>query len=328
MNNRFIIQVFIFSFILGCACKEKVNAQNLVVNGDFEELWYPDPYWWDFDVAKYWYKGNLATADLWTPIWFVDYNMFSTISGGNYVGAHTLGRCVKPDGTEGIISWYEYPQGPLSQPLKKDSIYLVSFIARLSESLGFLSTDQYGIRFIDSMEVIQDYGPKLNRKALLTYEVLPFDEQWHSYSWYYKAHGGEKYVELGGYPTESRTHVNAIDVGICCYNNNGNVLTSYGDSLVYMAFDDVKVIPVPRFKPPNVVTVNGDGINDAFSFTNTINCQLNIVNRWGESVFDSKKDTVFPTHQMLDKPLSEGVYFWKLVLDGEVYDTGFIHLIN
>ena len=132
MNNRFIIQVFIFSFILGCACKEKVNAQNLVVNGDFEELLYPDPYWWDFEAAEHWYWGNLATADLWTPIWLVDYKMFSTISGLNYVAAATLGRSVKPDGTEGIISWYEYPQGPLSEPLKKDSIYLVSFIACLS----------------------------------------------------------------------------------------------------------------------------------------------------------------------------------------------------
>jgi hypothetical protein len=55
---------------------------------------------------------------------------------------------------------------------------------------------------------------------------------------------------------------------------------------------------------------------------------LNIVNRWGIPVFDSKKDSVFPTPQMLDKPLTDGVYFWKLILDGEVYDIGFIHLIN
>jgi hypothetical protein len=31
---------------------------------------------------------------------------------------------------------------------------------------------------------------------------------------------------------------------------------------------------------------------------------------------------------MLDKPLTDGVYFWKLILDGEIYDTGFIHLLT
>jgi len=319
MLRKFLV---IFSLLF----YQPVFAQNLVPNGGFEELYSTPPNFENFEVVKFWYKGNFATVD----IWWADYNAISFMNalayeGLNFCGIVTIGRTPAPDLTQNIISWYEYPQIELISSLKKDSLYLFSFQA-LQSNLAYVSTDQFGFRLLDTSEIIQNWGPKLNTNAYITNKRVPYDNEWHQYAWYYKAHGGEKFLELGAYPSVGKTNVNAYKIDeLCCAS--GPEITQWGDTIGYLFIDDVRLNSI-SLRIPNVITTNNDGINDYFEFMGNLNMNLHILNRWGIPVFDSKKDSVFPTPQMLDKPLTDGVYFWKLILDGEIYDTGFIHLIT
>jgi hypothetical protein len=301
-------------------------AQNLVPNGGFEELYTSPPNFENFEVVKFWYKGNFATVD----IWWADYNAISFLNahayeGQNFCGIVTIGRTPAPDLSQNIISWYEYPQIELTTTLKKDSLYLFSFQA-LQSNLAYVSTDQFGFRLLDTAEVIQNWGPKLNTNALVANERVPYDNQWHYYAWYYKAQGGEKFLEIGAYPSVGKTNVNAYKIPeLCCAS--GPEITQWGDTIGYLFIDDVKLYPI-SLRIPNVVTTNNDDINDCFQFIENLNMHLNIVDRWGISVFDSKKDTVFPTPQMQESSRADGVYFWVLTLNEKLINNGFIHLLN
>ncbi|MGK0407267.1 MAG: hypothetical protein ACJAZH_001086 [Roseivirga sp.] len=80
------------------------------------------------------------------------------------------------------------------------------------------------------------------------------------------------------------------------------------------------------FKLPNILTPNGDGINDAFCFENFASYEgcfsISVLNRNGIPVFRSGN----PTDCWRPSSLPAGVYFYKLSLADSFYN-GFIHLI-
>ncbi len=66
----------------------------------------------------------------------------------------------------------------------------------------------------------------------------------------------------------------------------------------------------PDIKIPNVISPNGDGINDKFVIENGkfYNLKLNIFNRWGNQIFESKDyQNNWPASEVAD-----GVYFYTL----------------
>jgi gliding motility-associated-like protein len=72
---------------------------------------------------------------------------------------------------------------------------------------------------------------------------------------------------------------------------------------------EVTFIDCPGFSP-NILTMNGDGLNDRLIFENIENriWSLEIFNRWGERVF-------FSEHYLNDwdgEDLSDGIYYYKL----------------
>jgi gliding motility-associated-like protein len=80
---------------------------------------------------------------------------------------------------------------------------------------------------------------------------------------------------------------------------------------------------------PNIVTANNDGTNDAWVIKGLkSNCQVNIVNRWGNLVFETDDYKNNWTGQDLSgTALSAGVYTYYLqTQDGKVFQ-GFIHLV-
>lgn len=70
---------------------------------------------------------------------------------------------------------------------------------------------------------------------------------------------------------------------------------------------------------PNVVTPNGDGVNDGFHISGDgfIGAWLRVYNRWGQVVWegDVKHGAFRGKHQDNDEPLSEGTYYYELILD-------------
>lgn len=74
---------------------------------------------------------------------------------------------------------------------------------------------------------------------------------------------------------------------------------------------------------PNVITFNGDWINEEFNFNTLIeNClefELLIFNRWGNLVFKSKNnEDIFKGYDLNNKELTQGVYFYKIVSKNHV----------
>ncbi|MFN4298282.1 MAG: gliding motility-associated C-terminal domain-containing protein [Thermaurantimonas sp.] len=82
------------------------------------------------------------------------------------------------------------------------------------------------------------------------------------------------------------------------------------------------VPPPPVYEPieiPNVITPNGDGLNDAFVIKNIEqhrNARLRIMNRWGDIVFESNNyESATPwngNHRNTGQPVADGVYFYVL----------------
>ncbi len=84
----------------------------------------------------------------------------------------------------------------------------------------------------------------------------------------------------------------------------------------------VDVTETPGFDQlPNVLTPNGDGINDDFSFLpihdDCYNYLFVLFNRWGNKVFQTESsDNGFAGISNLGSKLSDGVYFWVLTAKG------------
>jgi gliding motility-associated-like protein len=86
------------------------------------------------------------------------------------------------------------------------------------------------------------------------------------------------------------------------------------------------------FDFPNVITADGDGINDSMDisehYQTCLTFELFIYNRWGNLVFKQEyESTAFSGKSVGGDDLQEGLYFYKLVYEnGE--KSGYIHLIR
>ena len=87
-----------------------------------------------------------------------------------------------------------------------------------------------------------------------------------------------------------------------------------------------------NFDFPNVITANGDGVNDEIDINQYIGqCEefeLTVRDRWGNQVYVQRRgDDPFDGNSILNEMLPEGVYFYKFThLQGS--SSGFIHLIK
>ena len=80
----------------------------------------------------------------------------------------------------------------------------------------------------------------------------------------------------------------------------------------------------PEIEIPNVITPNGDGINDVFRFKNEEfwHLKIQIFNRWGQPVFSGKEGEHWDgTYQ--GKQVSEGVYFYHITAKAEGFEKVF-----
>jgi gliding motility-associated-like protein len=111
-----------------------------------------------------------------------------------------------------------------------------------------------------------------------------------------------------------------------CISDTSNI---YASILYIYDFDD--------FEFPNVITPNGDGLNDELDlqtyFKTCENYTLYILNRWGNVVFEQTlNSTPFTGTTQNGQELEEGVYFYKLVVTDSTDDkgvkSGFIHVIR
>ena len=87
-----------------------------------------------------------------------------------------------------------------------------------------------------------------------------------------------------------------------------------------------------EFKFPNVITPNGDNVNDQIDIENYVGyCSdflLTIRDRWGNEVFQQERsEPSFKGDSVDGRELPEGVYFYKFSHnEGDV--SGFIHIVR
>jgi len=95
------------------------------------------------------------------------------------------------------------------------------------------------------------------------------------------------------------------------------------------------IYPIPTVIAPNILTPNGDGLNDLFVLTTTkaANVELIIVNRWGNVVFDeSGLNPGWDGTTKVGEEAGEGTYFYRYVATGvngdKVEGHGFLQLVR
>ncbi len=91
-------------------------------------------------------------------------------------------------------------------------------------------------------------------------------------------------------------------------------------------------VELPELSIPNIITANGDGINDEIIidavFEECFDYELKIFNRWGSLVYSMKSAAdAFSGKDSQGKVLVEGTYFYHLTSDqGEKH--GFIQIVR
>jgi gliding motility-associated-like protein len=84
-----------------------------------------------------------------------------------------------------------------------------------------------------------------------------------------------------------------------------------------------RLITFENGKIPNIVTANGDGLNDFFEIRSSQTKKLSIHNRWGKTVFQTDNyQNNWPASD--DKP---GTYFYRLEMGEQVF-TGWLEVVR
>jgi len=243
-------------------------------------------------------------------------------TGKGYVGIGTYQGPVTPNAREFI-------EVQLTDSLKKGVEYCIGFYVSLGENTWYASN---GLSAYLSNNYISCSGCLLPFVPQINYLGPPIKDtlNWFLVSGNYIAIGGEQYITIGNFNTDSNTKIDTVNP------------TGSGGGAAYYYIDDVYVGTCDTIKPPpvvssltipNVFTPNNDQQNDVFSISSnnlqSLNCQ--IFNRWGVKVWELTTPLEsWDGHDKTGIPCSEGVYFYVLHAtgtDSRVYhQTGFIQL--
>jgi len=322
MKKAFCILLFIGVFIYA-------NAQlNLVPNNSFEAkdtfcncgiIWLTPPWISPTGGSSECFK----TCAIWQPNNMVPQNIDGYQWPRTGIGYAGFGVWVDP-----LVypNYREYVQVQLTDSLKKNKKYNISFYVSLSDT-SWYATDDIGIYFSDTAihKDIPDYSPFSSFTPQITNaqgNFLTDKENWVVISGIYIAHGGEQYITIGNFNDDANTDTLKVSYG--------GSYPAYGLwSLYYI--DDVSVILIPDTIPPqepvnmlivfNAFTPNGDGVNDVFHIkgNNIKELHAKIINRWGQELY--KWDDVSGSWDGKYKGVyvSAGAYFYIITV---TYDDG------
>jgi gliding motility-associated-like protein len=94
----------------------------------------------------------------------------------------------------------------------------------------------------------------------------------------------------------------------------------------YYYIDDVSLTKT-SYDLPNVFTPNNDGTNDLFTFHLVEAAEMQIINRWGNVIYES--NTVFEWDgKSGGDDCPEGVYFYRIKTKSDYIMNGFISLMR
>ncbi|MGB3948261.1 MAG: gliding motility-associated C-terminal domain-containing protein [Bacteroidia bacterium] len=246
------------------------------------------------------YFNSCNTNFLSTPTNAFGYQNAKT--GNAYAGFYAYNR--------GFPNAYEYIETMLSNSLKKDSVYCVSFYLSLAEISGYC-TNNIGVYFSNNLVTTSSEIILVTPQLVNTTTILSNKDEWMKVEWQYTALGEEKYITIGNF--------NSTGTSDTLYVGGSFPEGSYyyiDDVFVGKCKDSTASYTTNTMLLPNAFSPNNDGHNDVFvlhGFKNKVTeFSIIIYNRWGEKVFESTDAAKAWDGTYNGKPLKAGVFVYYI----------------
>lgn len=314
MNKPLLILFLIFGSI--------ALGQNLVPNPSFEEYdTCPTGVStsWDSQIEKCnsWYAPSPGTSDYFNACNSSGANVPFAAFGYQYTfdGDGMLGILITIGEQE--IPYYEYVQAKLGQQLAGGKTYEFSFHVNLANGSDY-AVGSVGAWFTNTAVSSSNGAPIFSSLPNIqnVSGILSDTLNWMEIRGKFNAIGGEEYITIGFYtdtlaPDTLRNNPQAVPVSIYSYY--------YIDGLELKEVETEIVIP-------NVITPNGDGINEEFelSFPHT---KVLILNRWGNIIWNDSNGIPWNGKSQDGKDVSEGTYFYIIETENQKY-KGFVQVVR
>lgn len=205
--------------------------------------------------------------------------------------------------------------------------------------VGIQTKEQFSIELSDSLEVGQSY--KLSFYAQGFIKTCPASIE-IGVSEYKNSFGTSVYISP--FPSDKKwdlmllTFISPIKAkyitvkALECADGSGWGWTGVDDFCIGV---DKYCIDLPEIEMPNVFTPNNDGVNDLFKpvvFKGMESGNMVILNRWGNVVYESNDLSTGWDGTFQNKPVSDGVYFYKIhyktIFEDEEVKYGSFHLFR
>lgn len=213
----------------------------------------------------------------------------------------------------------EYIQIKLSEPLLPGFDYHYGFYINLAD-VSRISVKELGLYFsYDSVYSDTTNALPVIPQITLSQPITDKDK-WVFVNGVYRSQGQAWYLTMGNFNNFNNSEIIDVD---STFSNNGGAF----EKVAYYLIDSVFIEPLPKIKIPNVITPNGDNINDKFIIggLQPERWGLQIINRWGLTIYKSR------TYNNDWEPnnLEPGIYFYELTHNFlTIKHKGFIHLIK
>lgn len=320
MNKPFLILLLVLKLF--------AFSQNLVPNPSFEEYTLCPTGFSGINDSQIeraigWYSPTFATPDYFNSCSPVSSGVnvpytaegYQNSEGNGYAG---IGIFIDPN----VGNWFEYIQIKLTDTLAANSLYDLSFDVNLSNNSHYAFRDIGA--WITQEEVTSNNTEKLFSTFVQptvgnTVSFLLDTTTWTAVNGSFKANGTEKFLTVGCF-----SDLNNLDTL--------KVLPGELSILSYYYIDNIVLKEIiPEIIMPNVFTPNSDGKNDTLKFkkiNGVYNYSVEIFNRWGNQVYFNKNNLAWNGESNIGDPVSEGIYFYKIIYNGDKIQKGFIHLMR
>ncbi|MEI7596487.1 MAG: T9SS type A sorting domain-containing protein [Bacteroidota bacterium] len=234
-----IVYILLFSI----SSVSQSAAQNLVLNGSFEEYYSFPAFQGNIDSCKYWFQPlKESTSD-----WFHKCYPWAA-NGGMGVPKNIWGNQYARTGKgyAGIVGYYkpysywydkrEYIETKLASPLEGRKIYCVRFFVSLADSISKFSINNMSTYFTTDSVLSNGYFldyPFIDAQAQVSSpqnQFLNDYQNWMEISGSFMAQGGEQFLTLGNFKKDSEIQIQTA---------NSSIL--YKSAYYYI--DDVVVYP-------------------------------------------------------------------------------------
>lgn len=298
-------------------------GQNLVPNPSFEDTVYCPNGTNNPQALALWFNPTLATPDYYNTcanngggVPANDWGYQEAQDGNGYFGIITYGQSFN------VSNYREYLEVELLESLVAGKTYYWCMYVSLLDSVDYASNN-IGISLTNSQISNLSSEEMLNTSIYWnSTEIITDNVHWTKISGSFIATGGEKFLTIGNFHTQSNTSYNQI-------NTN-----SIGGEFAYYYIDNVYLGTVPCvdvvLEIPNIFTPNNDGLNEIFTFKEAQGVHdfsISIYNRWGNCVY-SGENTFNWDGTNNNEPVTEGIYFYRIEYNKNERKIGFVQVIR